>query len=88
VGNQAIASCSVDFTSDEKSYKSLSFMFAAVPTPVKSDNTPDSTYVGASTILGRNFTKGSILCPYWPRVRLRYSDSISVMALFMQIRTR
>jgi len=62
VGNQVIAACSVDFTSDEKRLQEAKFHIVAVPTPVNSDHTPDlSPVVGASTILGRNLTKGSIV---------------------------
>ena len=62
VGNQVIASCAVDFTSDEKRLQEAKFHIVAVPTPVNSDHTPDlSPVVGASTILGRNLTKGSIV---------------------------
>lgn len=62
VGNQVIASCAVDFTSDEKRLQDAKFHIVAVPTPVNSDHTPDlSPVVGASTILGRNLTKGSIV---------------------------
>lgn len=62
VGNQVIASCSVDFTSDEKRLQEAKFHIVAVPTPVNSDHTPNlSPVVGASTILGRNLTKGSIV---------------------------
>ncbi|MBR6917903.1 MAG: nucleotide sugar dehydrogenase [Clostridia bacterium] len=62
VGDEAIASCKVDFTSDETRLRDAKFHIVAVPTPVNSDHTPDLSPVeGASTILGRNLTKGSIV---------------------------
>ena len=62
VGNEAIKECSVDFTFDETKLKEAKFHIVAVPTPVNSDHTPDLTPVeGASKILGRNLTKGSIV---------------------------
>ena len=62
VGNDAIRESTVDFTSDEKRLQEASFFIVAVPTPVKPDNTPDlAPVVGASEIVGRNLTKGSIV---------------------------
>lgn len=62
VGNEAIRACKVDFTADETRLREAQFHIVAVPTPVNDDHTPDLTPVeGASTILGRNLTKGSIV---------------------------
>lgn len=62
VGNEAIRNCSVDFTSDEKRLREAKFHIVAVPTPVNADHTPDLTPVeGASHVLGRNLTKGSVV---------------------------
>ncbi len=62
VGNEAIAACMVDFTADEARLKEAKFHIVAVPTPVNVDHTPDlSPVIGASTTLGRNLTKGSIV---------------------------
>lgn len=62
VGNEAIQSCSVEFTSDEAKLKEAKFHIVAVPTPVNADHTPDlSPIEGASRILGRNLTPGSIV---------------------------
>lgn len=62
VGDNAVAQCSVEFTSDEARLKDAKFHIIAVPTPVNSDHTPDLTPVeGASRVLGRNLTKGSIV---------------------------
>lgn len=62
VGNDAIKNSSVEFTSDETKLREAKFHIVAVPTPVYDDHTPDLTPVeGASKILGRNLTKGSIV---------------------------
>jgi len=62
VGNEVIKNTTVEFTSDEKKLQEAKFLIVAVPTPVNSDNTPDlSPVTGASEIVGRNLTKGSIV---------------------------
>lgn len=62
VGDEAISKTTVDFTADETRLKEAKFHIVAVPTPVNEDHTPDLTPVeGASTILGRNLTKGSVI---------------------------
>lgn len=62
VGDEAIKNTSVFFTSDEEHLKNASFYIVAVPTPVKSDHTPDLFPVrSASEIVGRNLSKGSIV---------------------------
>ena len=62
VGNEAIKATTVDFTADEKKLREAKFHIVAVPTPVNDDHTPDLSPVeGASEILGRNLTKGSIV---------------------------
>lgn len=62
VGDDGVKSCKVEFTSDETSLRQAKFHIVAVPTPVNPDHTPDLTPVeGASTILGRNLTKGSVI---------------------------
>ena len=62
VGNDVIAASKVEFTADETKLREAKFHIVAVPTPVNSDHTPDLTPLqGASTILGRNLTKGSIV---------------------------
>ena len=62
VGNEAIKNTKVEFTSDETKLKEAKFHIVAVPTPVNDDHTPDLSPVeGASEILGRNLTKGSIV---------------------------
>ena len=62
VGDDTIKHTSVDFTSDETRLKEAKFHIVAVPTPINTDKTPDLSPVeGASTIVGRNLTKGSIV---------------------------
>lgn len=62
VGNDAISRTRVFFTSDEAKLKEAKFHIVAVPTPVNDDHTPDLEPVKkASTILGRNLTKGSVV---------------------------
>lgn len=62
VGDEVIKDTSVEFTADEKKLREAKFHVVAVPTPVNTDHTPDLTpVIGASEILGRNLTKGSIV---------------------------
>lgn len=62
VGNEVIKNTKVEFTSDESRLREARFHIVAVPTPVNPDHTPDLSPVeGASRILGRNLTKGSIV---------------------------
>ena len=62
VGNEAIQTTTVEFTADETKLREAKFHIVAVPTPVNDDHTPDLTPVeGASKILGRNLTPGSIV---------------------------
>ena len=62
VGDEAIKNTTVDFTDDEMKLREAKFHVVAVPTPVNDDHTPDLAPVeGASTIVGRNLTKGSIV---------------------------
>lgn len=62
VGNEVIKNTTVEFTCDETKLKEAKFHIVAVPTPVYDDHTPDLTPVeGASRILGRNLTKGSVV---------------------------
>lgn len=62
VGDDAITETTVEFTSDETRLKEAKFHIVAVPTPVNQDKTPDlAPVIGASEIVGRNLTKGSIV---------------------------
>ena len=62
VGNEVIKNTTAEFTADEKKLREAKFHIVAVPTPVNTDHTPDLTpVIGASEILGRNLTKGSIV---------------------------
>lgn len=62
VGDKEIKRSTVEFTSDEEKLKEAKFHIIAVPTPINTDKTPNLTPVeGASTIVGRNLTKGSIV---------------------------
>lgn len=62
VGDDVISKTTVQFTSDEADLKKAKFVIVAVPTPVNTDHTPDLTpVIGASEIVGRNLTKGTIV---------------------------
>jgi UDP-N-acetyl-D-galactosamine dehydrogenase len=62
VGDDAIKNTTVEFTSNEADLRRAKFHIVAVPTPVNADHTPDLTpVIGASEIVGRNLTKGSVV---------------------------
>ena len=62
VGNEEISKTSVDFTANATRLQEAKFHIVAVPTPVNDDHTPDLSPVkGASRILGKNLTKGSVV---------------------------
>ena len=62
VGDDALKQSNILLTSDEKDIRNCSFIVVAVPTPTNKDTTPDlSPLIGASTIVGRNLSKGSIV---------------------------
>ena len=62
VGDEAIRKTTVHFTADETRLREAKFHIVAVPTPVNDDHTPDLRPVeGASIVLGRNLTKGSVV---------------------------
>lgn len=59
---EAISKTTVDFTADSSKLREAKFIVVAVPTPVKSDNTPDLRPVeGASQIVGQNLSPGTIV---------------------------
>lgn len=62
VGDDVIKNSTVEFTSDDSKLQEAKFIIVAVPTPVNLDHTPDLTpVIGASEIVGKNLTKGSIV---------------------------
>ena len=62
VGEEKIKETALQFTSEEKDLQKAGFIIVAVPTPVNGDETPDlNPVVGASKIVGRNLSKGSIV---------------------------
>lgn len=59
---EAIKNTTVDFTADPTRLSEAKFIVVAVPTPVKSDNTPDLRPVeSASRTVGQNITPGTIV---------------------------
>lgn len=59
---EAIKNTTVEFTADPTKLREAKFIVVAVPTPVKSDNTPDLRPVeGASRTVGQNLTPGTIV---------------------------
>ncbi len=62
IGNDAVISCSIEFTDDADSLKKAMFHIVAVPTPVNVDKTPDPSNIeNACFILGQRLKKGSIV---------------------------
>lgn len=62
VGDDAINNTTMEFTFEETRLKDAKFHIVAVPTPVNLDHTPNlSPVIGASQIIGRNLTRGSIV---------------------------
>ena len=62
VGDEKIKNTKLRFTTTEADLQQASFIIVAVPTPVNGDETPDlNPVVGASKIVGRNLSKGSIV---------------------------
>lgn len=62
VGDEVIKNSTVEFTADEAELQSAKFFIVAVPTPINHDKTPNLTPVeGASAVVGRNITRGSIV---------------------------
>lgn len=62
VGDEEIKNTKIQFTADETELKKAKFIIVAVPTPVNTDHTPDlSPVIGASEIVGRNLSRGSIV---------------------------
>lgn len=62
VDKDTIIRSNIEFTSDERDIMKSRFHIIAVPTPIDENNIPDLRYlVDASTIVGRNLKKGSIV---------------------------
>ncbi len=62
VGDEALSNVDIYYTSDEKDLRDCAFFIVSVPTPINQDHTPDLTpVISASTIIGRNLPKGSIV---------------------------
>lgn len=62
VGSEKLKASSVNFTLDESKLRQAMFHIIAVPTPIKTDKTPDlSPIISASEIVGRNLIKGSVV---------------------------
>lgn len=62
LGNDAVKSSSIRFTSDEADLKAAKFFTVAVPTPVNPDKTPDlCPVIRASELVGRALRRGSVV---------------------------
>lgn len=62
IGDEGIKNSAVYFTNDERNLRECNFHIIAVPTPTNEDKTPDlRPVIGASQVLGRNLSKGSIV---------------------------
>ncbi|OGO80435.1 MAG: UDP-N-acetyl-D-galactosamine dehydrogenase [Clostridiales bacterium GWC2_40_7] len=62
IGSERLKCSSLVFTSDEELLKEASFFIVAVPTPIDISKQPDLTpLINASTIAGRNISKGSMV---------------------------
>lgn len=62
VGDDVIRQTTVEFVSDETRLREAKFHIVAVPTPVNLDHSPNlAPVIGASRIVGRNLTKGTIV---------------------------
>ena len=62
-GDEAVRTTSLQFTDNPADLKEAVLIIVAVPTPVTDDNLPDlSPVTGASKIVGKNISKGTIVC--------------------------
>jgi UDP-N-acetyl-D-galactosamine dehydrogenase len=63
VGDDAVRTTTLQFTSDPAALKEAAIIIVAVPTPVTDDNLPDlSPVTGASEIVGDNIGRDTIVC--------------------------
>src|SRR5690625_4245669 len=61
-GDKEIKETTMEFTHDESDLQRSKFHIVAVPTPINIDKTPNlKPIIGASEMIGRNLTKGSIV---------------------------
>lgn len=62
IGSEGIKQTTVEFTTEEEKLREAKFHIIAVPTPINQDKTPNlSPVIEASSIVGRNLNKGSIV---------------------------
>lgn len=62
VGDEIVAACGVDFTSDPDKLDGVRFFVVAVPTPVMSGNVPNLAFVEeASRLVGTKLTRGAVV---------------------------
>ena len=62
-GDEAVQNTTLYFTDNPADLKEAVIIIVAVPTPVTEDNMPDlSPVTGASVIIGKNISKGAIVC--------------------------
>lgn len=62
VGNKAVKTAKIEYTSDPEKIKQANFIIVAVPTPITVDKKPDLTLLeNASKIVGQNLARGSIV---------------------------
>ena len=62
VGDEAVKSCTAEFTDEPARLREALFHIVAVPTPVRGDKTPDLSFLeSASRILGKNLSRGSVV---------------------------
>ncbi|MBL3645927.1 nucleotide sugar dehydrogenase [Bacillus sp. RHFB] len=62
VGDEAVSNTNLIFTSEQYRLRDCKFHIIAVPTPINNDKTPNlNPVIGASEIVGKNLTKGSIV---------------------------
>lgn len=81
IGDDAVRSTTIHFTSDERQLQNAKFIIVAVPTPINQDKTPDLTpIIKASEVVGRNLTCGSIVV-YESTVYPGVTESICVPIL-------
>ena len=63
VGDEAVRTTTLQFTSDPAALKEAAIIIVAVPSPVTDDNLPDlSPVTGASEIVGDNISRDTIVC--------------------------